>query len=151
MKTLDHADYRVWLQFCDQPHYTEREKKPSEFLRTFFAYANSGNRTWAASAASECAIHYSIASQRTAPSCRVEHLLGPCRSAEYSIISPPTIKPKRSLVVVRTSFSGPKTSRRRKTIINFSKFHLNVVASNYKCRNESPNQKRFQGNNFLLG
>ena len=36
VETLNDTDYPVWLHFCDLPRYGEREKKPSEFLLTFF-------------------------------------------------------------------------------------------------------------------
>ena len=51
--------------FCDLPPYAEREKKTSDFLENFFAFADCGNQTQAACAASECAVDYATASQLT--------------------------------------------------------------------------------------
>ena len=45
------------------PPYAEREKKNIWTLWLFFAFADGGYRTRAASAASKRAIHYTIASQ----------------------------------------------------------------------------------------
>ena len=63
-EALDPADYRVWLFLCCLPPNAEREKKPSEFCTLSFAFSDGGKRTWATSATSEYAIHYSIASRK---------------------------------------------------------------------------------------
>ena len=49
--------------FVNLPPYAEMEKKPFEYCN-FFAFGNSGKQTWAACAATECDIHYTIASRQ---------------------------------------------------------------------------------------
>ena len=60
METLEHLS-GVWLHYFVLPPYTEREKNHLNIANN--AFADGGNRTRAACAASECAIHYSIASR----------------------------------------------------------------------------------------
>ena len=68
METLDHTDYHVWLNFLrPTPLCREGEKNIRIFCPLFITYADGRNRARAASAASECAIHYTIASRLLAP------------------------------------------------------------------------------------
>ena len=60
METLEHLS-GVWLHYFVLPPYTEREKNHLNIANN--AFADGGNRTRATCAASECAIHYSIASR----------------------------------------------------------------------------------------
>ena len=60
METLEHLS-GVWLHYFVLPPYTEREKNHLNIANN--AFADGGNRTRAACTASECAIHYSIASR----------------------------------------------------------------------------------------
>ena len=60
METLDHTNLSCLAPFFFQPTTLCREKKPSEQL---LAFADGGNQTRVAGAASEYAIHYAIASR----------------------------------------------------------------------------------------
>ena len=52
--------FSVWVHFFNLPPYMEREKT---IWILYITFADGGNRTQAACVASECAIHYSIASR----------------------------------------------------------------------------------------
>ena len=61
METLDHAIFSCLAPFFVTYHLMPRGRKKHLNIATFFAYADGGNRTRAASTASSRAIHYTIA------------------------------------------------------------------------------------------
>ena len=63
METLDHPNFSVWLHFFLTYHLIPRGRNHLNIAKV--AFADGGNRTQAACTASECAIHYSIASRHS--------------------------------------------------------------------------------------